>query len=93
MKTTPEVLLPQDPQVFLQLLLTFFLPHRFFFLRFLHFFTFHLSLHEDGLDVVVGGEVTELSGINVPVHVPRGTSETNVTSSGLMVPLMSMGLG
>jgi len=37
--------------------------------------------------------VTELSGINVPVHVPRGISETNVTSSGLIVPLVSMGLG
>ena len=43
--------------------------------------------------MVVGGEVTESSGINVPVQVPRGTSETDVTSSGLIVPLVSIGLG
>ena len=33
------------------------------------------------------------AGISVPVQDPLGTSETFVTSSGLMVPLMSMGLG
>ena len=93
LKYTPELLLPQDPQVFLQLFLTQFFPHRFFFFWFLHLFTFHLSLQGDGLAVVVGGEVTESSGINVPVQVPRGTSETDVTSSGLMVPLVSIGLG
>ena len=93
MKYKPDLLLPHDPQVFLQLFFTLFLPHRFLFFCFLHFFSLHLSLHEDGLAVVVGGEVTELSGINFPVHVPRGTSETNVTSSGLMVPLVSIGLG
>ena len=92
-KYKPELLPPQDPQVFLQLFLTLFFPHRFLFFCFLHFFTLHLSLHGDGLDVVVGGEVTESSGISVPVQVPRGTSETNVISSGLMVPLVSIGLG
>ena len=33
------------------------------------------------------------AGISVPVQDPLGTSETFVTSSGLMVPLMSIGVG
>ena len=34
-----------------------------------------------------------VSGRRVPVQLPRGTSATLLTSSGLMVPLMSMGSG
>ena len=43
--------------------------------------------------VVGGGEGLSVSDINVPVQVPLGTSETPVTSSGLMVLLVSMGVG
>ena len=38
-----------------------------------------------------GGE--GVSAINVPVQAPLGTSETSVTSSGLMVALVSIGVG
>ena len=48
-------------------------------------------------ELVVGEFVVEVgvpaAGISVPVQDPLGTSETFVTSSGLMVPLMSIGVG
>ena len=44
--------------------------------------------------VLVGGrDVTELSGISAPEQVPLGTSETEVTFSGLIILLMSIGDG
>ena len=39
------------------------------------------------------GEGLSVSDINVPTQVPLGTSETSVTSSGLMVLLVSIGVG
>ena len=48
-----------------------------------------LSLPDDD-DV---GEDVVVSARRIPVQEPRGTSDTLVTSSGLMVPLMSMGSG
>ena len=47
-------------------------------------------------EAVVGEFVVEVrvpAGISVPVQDPLGISEIFVTSSGLMVPLMSIGSG
>ena len=40
-----------------------------------------------------GREVTVLSGISVPEQVPLGSSETEVTLSGQIILLMSIGDG
>ena len=90
----PDSLFPHIAQVFRQFVWTLFLPQLFLFFCFVHLLSFQLSW-QDGVVVVLEGgrEVTVLSGISVPEQVPLGTSEIEVTLSGLIILLVSMGDG